>query len=353
MTILALKEEVIADMQPSDPVPSFVFDTAQAPERDRFELWKEQIRPLYDIARRCDDSLVNATRSGAFSAKLTGFHLGPILFGRTTTQAQIYERTTRRVSQDGLDHFMVQAFLRGGGPRSDGSGHIEPGDLFVIDLAQPHLRASHEMDTLSLIIPRDLDPKLSRALAALHERCLPRQSAMVRLLFDLMQSTFRHVPNMSQSEAHGVRDAVVGLLTSGLDLAGAAVDPAPEQEKAIGFAVRQYIESRLHEPLDVAELLARFPLSRSTLYRLFEAEGGVRRYVQLRRLRRSVHMLEDPSRAHMTIAEVAFACGFTSEAHFYRSFRDHFGQTPREIRIQRRRQSESPGDNLANWLSAI
>ena len=347
------RQETYPDMQPSDPVPSFVFDTADSPEQHRFEVWREQINPLFDIAPQRDDCLVNARTEGDFSARLSGFHLGPILFGRTTTQAQTYERTARRVARDGLDHFMVQGFLDGGGPRSDGSGWIAPGDLLVIDFAQPHRRPGRAMDTLSLIIPRDLDPALSQALAALHERCLPRDSAMVRLLFDLMQSTFRNVPAMTLREAHGVRDAVAGLLTSGLDLAGMAMDKTPEKEVALGFAVRQYLERHLDKPLDIPALLRQFPLSRSALYRLFESEGGVRRYVQMRRLRRAMHMLQNPARSHMPIADLAFACGFASDSHFYRSFREHYGYSPGDVRDRRVSLGTARGDDLKDWLGAI
>lgn len=340
-------------MKPSDPVPSFVFDTSALPERDRYAMWQAQISPLFDITPVRDDCIVNAPAPTDFSARLEGFHLGPLLFGRTTTLAQTYSRCARRVARDGLDHFMVQGFLAGGGPLADGSGRIAPGDMIVVDFAQAHSRPAEAMDTLSLIIPRDLNPALSRALAALHERRLPRESPLVRLLFDLMQSTFLNVPSMSLREANGVRDAVVGLLTNGLDAAGAEMAPMPEQDVAFRFAIRRHIEDRLHLPLDIPALLQAFPISRSSLYRMFEAEGGVRRYILTRRLRRALYMLRSPEQAHLGISDIAFACGFSSASHFNRSFRDQYGLTPRELRAQPDTPAPVHGDRLADWLGAL
>ena len=73
-------------------------------------------------------------------------------------------------------------------------------------------------------------------------------------------------------------------------------------------------------------------MSRATLYRLFEPLGGVSSYIQERRLARAYAALIHPAHRHRPIYDIAFDCGFASEAHFSRAFRLFFGLPPSELR---------------------
>jgi AraC-like DNA-binding protein len=71
-------------------------------------------------------------------------------------------------------------------------------------------------------------------------------------------------------------------------------------------------------------------VSRSALYRLFSGSGGVSRYIQRARLDLAWTSLSDPAHPRR-VSEVAFGCGFSSEAHFCRAFRRAFGVTPGQV----------------------
>ena len=43
-------------------------------------------------------------------------------------------------------------------------------------------------------------------------------------------------------------------------------------------------------------------------------------------------MLRDPRYAHLTIAQLAHACGFNDISYFNRAFRRQFGATPTDVR---------------------
>jgi AraC-like DNA-binding protein len=51
-----------------------------------------------------------------------------------------------------------------------------------------------------------------------------------------------------------------------------------------------------------------------------------------RRLTLAHEMLRSPRHRHQSIAEIAQACGFGTDTHFYRQFRRRFGVTPGEAR---------------------
>ena len=98
--------------------------------------------------------------------------------------------------------------------------------------------------------------------------------------------------------------------------------------------VQEIIESRLEGDLSLQELAAAVGYSRSHFLRAFHATTGVtpHRYVLNRRIERARQLLAN---ADMSIAQVAYRCGFSSQAHFALAFRKVCGLTPGEYRRQR------------------
>src|SRR4029077_14107810 len=97
------------------------------------------------------------------------------------------------------------------------------------------------------------------------------------------------------------------------------------------FRVQEFIESRLEADLTLQELASEVGYSRSHFLRMFRATTGMtpHRYVLKRRVERARQLLEQ---AELSLAEVAFRCGFASQAHLTVAFRNEFGVTPAEYR---------------------
>jgi len=95
--------------------------------------------------------------------------------------------------------------------------------------------------------------------------------------------------------------------------------------------IRKYIKERLDQDrLTPASIQAAFRLSRPTLYRLFETEGGLVEYIRNCRLQAAAaEMLHSPDCA---IVDIAFGAGFNSASDFCRAFRRAYGMTPRHFR---------------------
>jgi len=81
---------------------------------------------------------------------------------------------------------------------------------------------------------------------------------------------------------------------------------------------------------DIADQLQ---ISRVSLYRHFHREFGVspKQYLMQRRLERARLLLRQPGQ---TVSEIAFTCGFNSEAYFSRLFHQQTGQSPTHFRNQ-------------------
>lgn len=127
------------------------------------------------------------------------------------------------------------------------------------------------------------------------------------------------------------------LLIDGLAMqlvACAAADFAPlaarPDDARIARAI-DYIETYINLPLTVAELAAVACLSQGHFARVFRMTTGlaVWAYVQQRRCERARELLTTTS---LPIAEIAYRCGFASQAHMTTCFGKHFRLTPGRFR---------------------
>ncbi len=117
------------------------------------------------------------------------------------------------------------------------------------------------------------------------------------------------------------------LLTSGTRLTGLPAEALARQQ-VLAFVRNHYTEPDL--TMDrIAQACA---VSRRTLYRLFEdVEGGVGAIVRRRRIGTAQAWLRaDRVRS---LESVAAGCGFASDRHFYRVFKQQTGMTPGEYRV--------------------
>jgi len=96
----------------------------------------------------------------------------------------------------------------------------------------------------------------------------------------------------------------------------------------------QYIRTNIEEedlcPQKVAQACG---ISLSYLHQLFrESERSVEATITEERLLLARRKLNDPSRAHMSIASICYESGFNDATHFSRAFKRRFGVTPGDVR---------------------
>jgi len=103
-----------------------------------------------------------------------------------------------------------------------------------------------------------------------------------------------------------------------------------ERRQNILINVKEFIDKSLAlESLDVALIGRRFGMSRSSVYRMFEPEGGVANYIRRRRLMQALSLLVlPPARGRPRILDIAIKCGFSSDIVFTRAFRKMFAISP-------------------------
>jgi AraC family transcriptional regulator len=94
--------------------------------------------------------------------------------------------------------------------------------------------------------------------------------------------------------------------------------------------ISDYVEAHIGSDLRVPQLAALVDLSPQHFSRLFKVSLGMtpHRYVMRRRIEAAERML----RTDATLAEIAYALGFSSQTHFTQVFRRFVGTTPSQVR---------------------
>jgi len=185
----------------------------------------------------------------------------------------------------------------------------------------------------------------------LHGRVLTPPRAA--LLADHMRSLARH------GGAFGAA-ALVAVGRAGSDLLGAAL-AEDSCARPVGPAalridrVRAFVEESLFAPgFGPEAVLARFAISRATLYRDFRRWGGLAAYIRRRRIETLRERLGEAGETR-SLAELAEQLGFSTEARQSEAFLAQYGVRPGAYRQAAR--GEAPVDrslrHMREWQSVL
>lgn len=299
------------------------------PRAERLNRWREALEPVFEITPD------PAENRAAFSGTIAMAHFGDALISEVQSGPQLFDRGRAHARRSGLDHFMVQTFRHGShdGACGDNPVHRRQGDVWILDLARETRTQASHFANVTLIIPRDRVLPLLKG-GEVHGVTLRHGSASARLIASHLETLAEAAPELTLAEATAAVDAAA------LMIAG-AWSSLRESRAEVGAAIRatarravcDHIDRHLMDDrLSPESLRRQFRMSRATLYRLFDDEGGVAAYILGRRLDRCRALLAADATGGRTIGEIAFGHGFASDAHFSRAFRRRFGMAPRDAR---------------------
>jgi AraC-like DNA-binding protein len=336
-------------------LPAIVFSTKELPAGDRFDAWRACMAPLFDLeplARRvlpiCD-------------VDVTACHLGGLMIGRIRLGADLHRgmRPPRKIRREPLDHVVVEVGLRGRcvGETPSGAFELTPGGIAVFDLARPMTVQSGKSETVALTLPRRLFDGHVAGAGIPHGTVL--RGGMAGVLGDLVLSLYHNLSRLTVADAPRVSQATATLVAATLLPTSASLARARGPLGAVLAArARDYVRRHAARPdLSVAQVCTALRVSRSHLYRAFEADGGIARYVQRCRLAQAFAALSNQVDRRQ-VSEIAYDYGFSSAAHFARAFRRRYGMTPRDARaggalgaVPRPASSEAAG--IRRWLEDL
>ncbi len=92
----------------SSLLPAFGFTADQMETDANIAAWREAVATLFEV-----DELA-ADEPGPFRADISSYAMGPALIGLSRASGQRFRRTAETIARSGVDHIILQLYLRGG-----------------------------------------------------------------------------------------------------------------------------------------------------------------------------------------------------------------------------------------------
>jgi AraC-like DNA-binding protein len=289
---------------------------------------------------------------GAFFAEVSGWRLAGILLFDRRLAGVAHERSAERVRRDQFDHFTIQLVVEGRFEVDAGEGFapVTPGQVVLLDMTRPMRNRATATRVITASVSRAVVQAALGSTAGLHGRIIHPDKAL--LLADYMTSLAARASEIGEVDLPAVSRAFIDLLTvaaGGVELSRGA--DLRRLEFARRESVKRFIEANLASDLTADLIGEATGVSRATLYRIFQPDGGVGGVIQARRLVRLRAALGDPD-DDRPLTDIAQDCGFKSESHMGRLFRKAFAISPGEYRRQVRAAgsaSERVGLSRRRW----
>jgi len=214
---------------------------------------------------------------------------------------------------------------------------LAPGELLLMDsVGTIEITPFGLIEHISLSLPRAQVCKQMGSQAKTFGK-ISSSKACGRMLHVLMDQLCKGGEG-AEDEVEALQCAFVSLLGSALEQdEDARDDTGALQGNNLRSYVQKVIDESLSQPgLSPVGLASRLNISVRHLYRLFEEQDdSVCRYIQRARLKRSADDLTNPFLRSESITSIAYKWGFTDSAHFSRSFKKQFEQSPKAFRSSR------------------
>ncbi|WP_137819138.1 transcriptional regulator FeaR [Pseudomonas sp. 2FG] len=300
-----------------------------------FDSW---VRSIQSICGRFDSR--PALNRSLFIGEVARQDLAGLEVAQIRTNAGLISRQGTSADHDDDRHcFLI--LQRSGHAQLRQSGQtieLSPGDMALMDSAGaceivPHGLIEHSSFHLSRAeVYRHL-PANQLKFGKLSQDCA--SGRLMRILVE--QICAGELDSCAaKHEGEALQEALIALLGPTLKQAESKTLDAYDSHH--GASLRSYaqrlINQSLNEPtLNPVSLANQLNISVRQLYRLFEEQGdSVCRFIQRSRLNRSAADLSNPRLRNESITDIAFKWGFTDSAHFSRTFKKHFEQSPRDYR---------------------
>jgi len=247
----------------------------------------------------------------------------------TPAQMLVHDPATRKDVCH--DYLLFERFFEGGGQAEVGDigFDVVPSRLHVIDMSQRYVSMKKRSLSRGICIPHallgyqrgeepaftsvELNSPKGRLLAAAHTELLNTHA----------DRTAQDTALISQTFVGLVRQLMLGPKP------GQA--PTDDRDLPLTLLLQDYIAANLQDAsLSVDTLATAFGVSRATLYRHFEQEGGVARTIRNRRLDRCFFELAGAQGGRGQVSAIARRWHFTDAKNFNRLFRERFGMSPSE-----------------------
>lgn len=291
-----------------------------SPGEECFAAWKKEISFILDA------SIPDDADKSQFDYHGYTWQLPQAFLHNSGGSAMAMSRPQRVIDGTPISQ-MTLYLLTEGSVSGDYDGLIqntEPGDILVIDYSLPFECQTPGYEGLTITFDKSVAPA-GLLNDNVHGVLLKASSSAGALLGSQIRSLADHINGLSIDQAQAAVDGI-------LRFAGTALPAAASVDRRNGVSLFQRASRMARRELSDPdfgpdELAAAMGISRSTLFRLFTAHGGVQRWLLAERLRASLRSIIE-SDGKLKISAIASQHGFRSDAHFSRAFLKRYQTSP-------------------------
>jgi AraC-like DNA-binding protein len=306
------------------------FDVQSEPVDRQLLTWRERIGPIMDVLP------TRAQTARPFRGAIDWYEFGEFLFADTFTDELTLERTIARISQDNARGIAFHIVIDGDAATlvtrpGKRNSPLDVG-ILAVDFDQPLHVMRRACRHVTLFVPRTALQEVFPDPGALHGRVLHWDDPVAQLIRHRVKVFSANVSHMSFDEAYQHLSEIVHSIADAFGEQAGLRGSKPAIGRAIAFdAARRFVQANLTEfDLSPERVVESLSLSRATVYRLFQHEGGLHAYIRHLRLRAAADdLVRFPG---VPISEVAFSVGFNSASDFTRAFQRAFGFAPQAVR---------------------
>ena len=333
------------------------FSTRELTKPRQLEAWRDWYADSFEVTP------LDAPDRG-FAGESEIWKLDGVALVRVSAPPLLAKRTKSLIRRDPTDHWVITIGERAatGLMLESDQMSVPAGVPFVLSLGDFSASQRGPDDRLQLHIARDKFSTIAPALDAARGQTV--STPLGSMLAEYIRLLHRHLPSLTDEDAHSVPQAVAAMVATCLAPSADRMTTAHGQISAtLKDKVRRCILRNLRSPGLGPNMLCReLGMSRSSVYRLLEAEGGAARYIQRHRLAESFAQLNDPSNTKPVVV-IADELGMVDPSSFSRAFRRQFGINPTDVReaaraglapsVARARQGASDGGGVGGLLSCL
>lgn len=312
------------------------YDTSEVDAMQRRDYWEAVVGDIHfksNYAPDVDQDIRNT---------MDYWKYGDAIVSRFLVSPAKIERTPRHICRSVDEHAIFLMPLEGsiGFSQYGNEAYVEPGSFCMAVGSKPYILTEFgKVKILSIKVPwEDLEQRLNRPELWIAKTTSMRTGSPA-IAASLICSVTEQADVLSGRDFLASLNHFVELMAFHW-----AADEARSLSRSTARlgTLRRFegaIEARLSDPdLTLVQLAEQVGVSLRYFHDLFEDTGVTPwEYLKRRRLMRAQHLLGMPRATHTTIAEVAFAVGFKSSAHFSTAFKVAFGMTPTAYRQKMKR----------------
>lgn len=313
-------------------------DTSALPDREQFAYWAAHSSG----ARLCQ------LQPGPFFVKGELWILGGLRISLIEIDPFVAVRDQALVNAVDADYLQIVQLLEGTITfEADGETmQLGAPASFIRDYGQPSTATSTRMRCLIYYFSRDF---LEEAVGSVSVQGPLAPVPELEMLRKVALEMIRYFPDAAASSAPLYATILRDLVAAAM-LRGGAYQQADHLSSRA--EAKSYIAAQPPGTLSVADMTAALGISRSSLYRLFEREGGPIAYDRIRRLRAAHRAMCNPLNTS-TLVELARRYGFRDQGALLRSFRKMFGYSPSELRQRHTVAIPSPDDSAPEEIRRV